>query len=272
MITIVKQVSAFILTLCIILSIPVHAARVPRNRCIAHRGAMDLAPEGTLAAMQEAKKAGYTRFECDMWFTASGEFIICHDRLTDRQSGKSIPAYHLSTEIRKRYPIIRGRNVSKYPTQYYPTLQEVLAFAKKNNMKPFFHMKTTRGWTYRTYALKKLNRIIKKYKWSKDPVFFSSDEGVIRRMKAYNWKKGFLTRAHNGRKLRKAFAFARKNSCRYVIHPYKGSRKPKKRDRRAARKEGRILMCYRIDTKEKARKALRHGEQYIITNKILFSR
>ena len=111
--------------------VPVHAATVTADKCIGHRGAMDLAPEGTLAAFQQAKEAGYKRFECDVWYTNSKEFIISHDKNIKKATGKDKNAWTLSSKNRKNYPIIHGTNVKKYPTQYLPTMQEVLNFAEK---------------------------------------------------------------------------------------------------------------------------------------------
>ena len=262
-----------IIIMSVLLSVPVqaNATTVNSNQCIGHRGAMELAPEGTIANFKVAKEAGYTKFECDVWHTQSGEFIICHDQTIKRLTGVNLPAYKLSTKNRKKYPIIYGKHVGRYPTQYFPTIQEVLHFAEENNMTPFFHLKRNSHSTFSKKALRKLNRIIKHYHRS-NPVLFSSNENIVRNMSKYHWNKGYLTGMRSRKQLRSAFSFAKKHSCKYVIHPFFRNKRPRKSDIKLAHKKGLKVMCYRIATERRAKQALRLGEDFIITNRIVFGK
>ena len=263
---------SIILMLLLALAMPVQAAEgviVTPGKCIGHRGAMDLAPQNTLASFQAAKNAGYGKFECDVWYTDSGEFIVGHDANIKSMTGKDLPIWKVSTKNRKKYPIIYGKNVKMYPTQYYPTIQEVLAKAKALNMKPLFHLKKNGSHTFTATALKKLNTILTNYKGEKKPIVFTSDKTIVEKMQKYSWKKGFLTSATSGSSLRSAFSYAKNHSCKYVIHPFSGT-KPTKADLKNAHSKNLTVMCYQISTNKLAGQALELGEDYLITNNIVF--
>ncbi len=262
------MISLLFLGMCLMV-VPVSAAtQVTRANSIAHRGAIDLAPEGTIASFEAAKNAGYGKFECDVWYTESGEFMICHDKTIKRLTGLNLPSYKLSTKNRKRYPIIHGPNIKEYKTQYFATIQEVLQFSEDNNMKPFFHLKVNENSTFTKKALRKLNKIVSKYKGEREPVFFSSNKNVVKRMKKYHWQKGYITSASSGYRLRQAFRFAKKNCCKFAIHPFRGG--TSKADIRCAHKKGLKTACYEIDSQKSANEALRLGEDYVITNRTVF--
>lgn len=56
----------------------------PYPRWIAHRGAGQLAPENTLAAVQQGADYGYRMFECDVKISADGIPFLLHDTTLER--------------------------------------------------------------------------------------------------------------------------------------------------------------------------------------------
>lgn len=236
---------------------------------VAHRGAMDMAPEETMASLYAAKKAGYRQIECDVWYTQSKEFFICHDKDIRRFTGKKLPSWKLSSANRKRYPITRGMNVKNYPVQYFLKLQEVLTFCEKNGMCPWLHLKVSKGRTFSGKALEKLNRILKHYHGNK-PVVFTSNLALSKRMKKYSWNKGILCIGHSHSKMKKKFSYAKANRCRFFIMPYYKSHKPSGKLVRMSHKHKIKTVFYRLRSKAGVRQVLGLGGDYFLTDKILF--
>ncbi len=58
---------------------------IPPLNIVAHRGAVDLARENTIASFLQAYQLGYKTIECDVRSCASGELVLFHD---DSLSGK----------------------------------------------------------------------------------------------------------------------------------------------------------------------------------------
>lgn len=261
----------FLLTFVLIftfVSVPTFAGVKPsKDNCIGHRGAMDLAPHSTMACFQAAKDADYNKFECDVWYTNSKEFMICHDVNLKKQTGKNLDAWKLSTKNRKNYPIIHGVNLNKYPTQYYPTLDEALTFAKKNGMQICLHLKVHGKHTFSASALKKMNKIIQNHKLKKKPVVFSSNKDVVRRMKNYPWKQGYLNSSASWQDY---ISFAKANKCNYIIFYYSSSQKPTKAKINKAHKAGLKAIAYNINTASEANDIWKVGGDYCITNKVLW--
>lgn len=50
----------------------------------AHRGYSECYPENTMLAFRQAIANGADGVECDLWISADGEFVICHDDTLDR--------------------------------------------------------------------------------------------------------------------------------------------------------------------------------------------
>ena len=49
-----------------------------------HRGFNSVAPENTLPAFASAVSLGAEEIEFDLWPTADGEIVVCHDPTVDR--------------------------------------------------------------------------------------------------------------------------------------------------------------------------------------------
>ena len=63
------------------------AATPPTVEIIAHRGASHDAPENTVSAFREAWKQGADGAELDIYLTADGHIVACHDKDTKRTAG-----------------------------------------------------------------------------------------------------------------------------------------------------------------------------------------
>ena len=60
-------------------------ARVAKPRVIAHRGYhKDGAAQNSVAALAKAQELGIYGSEFDVWITADGKVVICHDETVDR--------------------------------------------------------------------------------------------------------------------------------------------------------------------------------------------
>lgn len=243
--------------------------KLTSRNTIAHRGARDLAPEETMASLYAAKKAGYRQFECDVWYTKSKEFFICHDKDIRKLTGKKLNSWELSSANRKRYPITRGTNVKNYPVQYFLKLHEVLTFCEKNGMCPWLHLKASNGHTFSGKALEKLNRILKHYHGNK-PVVFTSNLSLLKRMKKYSWNKGILCTGHSFSKMKKQLSHAKAYRCRFIIIPYYRNYKPSRKLVRMSHKQKIKTVFYWLRSKAGVRQVLDMGGDYFLTDKVLF--
>ena len=186
---------------------------------IGHRGAMDLAPDDTIASFERAKKAGYNIFECDMWTTASGDLFIFHDPDLDPLTGKEGDPSKLSEDNYLMYPIINGKNSDRYPAQYPPDLDEVLAWGRDHDMRILIHIKVP-GGHFDNAAYRKIVRSVKKYGMRDKVLFFTSNFRVSEHMSRYPLRTGFLTSCTSKAMRRYAIKTASDNGCELVIMRY----------------------------------------------------
>ncbi len=71
-------------------------------RVCAHRGFSSIAPENSMPAFGAAVAMGAEEIEFDLWPTADGEIVSCHDRRLDRVStGSGILAEHTLSELQE---------------------------------------------------------------------------------------------------------------------------------------------------------------------------
>ena len=97
-----------------------------KSNYIAHRGAMDFAPEDTLSSLSKAVELGYRQMECDIRIGGDGNLFVFHDRRLGKMCGVDADFSVVTLQNRVKFPIISGSNVNKVPTQYIPTLEEAL--------------------------------------------------------------------------------------------------------------------------------------------------
>ena len=67
-----------------------------------HRGFNSVAPENTLPAFASAVSLGAEEIEFDLWPTADGEIVVCHDPTVDRTTDGTGSINEMSAdEVRK---------------------------------------------------------------------------------------------------------------------------------------------------------------------------
>lgn len=129
-------------------------------RFIAHRGALQIAPENTLSAMQAAKKHGAAWVECDVMLTQDDVPIIFHDpslRRTTNGRGKIAKTDYAKIKI-----LDAGCRFDKdFSGEPIPTLEAWLIEAKKLNMGVNLELKPSKGKS--TILVKKVVTLLEKH-------------------------------------------------------------------------------------------------------------
>jgi glycerophosphoryl diester phosphodiesterase len=128
-----------------------------------HRGTRGLAPENTMAAFQRALAIGVTTIETDLAVTKDGVLVISHDPhlnpdLVRGPDGKWLPGkgpavHSMTLDELRRYDIGRTDPASAYAKQFpeqqpadgqqFPTLADVLALGKGNDVRFAIEIKIT---------------------------------------------------------------------------------------------------------------------------------
>lgn len=95
----------------------------------AHRGALNRAPENTLAAFDLAVSDGAEMIELDLHPTLDGELVVIHDVTTTRTAGVEKHVFDLSTAALRRLDVGTWYGPA-FHRERIPTLAEVLSRAK----------------------------------------------------------------------------------------------------------------------------------------------
>ncbi len=108
----------------------------------AHRGASSEKPENTMYAFEEAVNLGADWIELDVQQSKDGQIFVCHDSNLKRITGVDANAWELDySEIRE---LDAGSFLdASYSDAYMPLLDEVIQYAKKNNIKLNIELKPT---------------------------------------------------------------------------------------------------------------------------------
>ena len=112
---------------------------------IAHRGASGYAPENTLAAYRRAVAQGVTFIETDLHLTRDAHFIAVHDETVDRTTNGQ-GAVHQMTLAELRRLDAGSWFASEFMSERIPTLEEILEFAKKNDVVFYLELKPNGFW------------------------------------------------------------------------------------------------------------------------------
>lgn len=112
---------------------------------IAHRGASGYAPENTLAAFRRAVAQGASFIETDLHLTRDAHFVAIHDETVDRTTnGKGAVQNMTLGEIRR---LDAGSwFASEFMSERIPTLDDVLEFARKNDVVFYLELKPSGFW------------------------------------------------------------------------------------------------------------------------------
>jgi glycerophosphoryl diester phosphodiesterase len=112
---------------------------------IAHRGASGYAPENTLAAFRRAVAQGVTFIETDLHLTRDAHFVAIHDETLERTTtGKGSIQQLTLAEVRR---LDAGSwFASEFIGERVPTLEEILEFARKNDVVFYLELKPSGFW------------------------------------------------------------------------------------------------------------------------------
>src|SRR5690606_9463074 len=96
---------------------------------VAHRGAMAVAPENTLAAFAAAISAGVQAIELDACLGADGSLIINHDATLTRTSGVGVAVADMTAQATKKYMVRSDSSLgfTGWPDLPMCTLDDVFA-------------------------------------------------------------------------------------------------------------------------------------------------
>lgn len=230
---------------------------------VGHRGAMDKAPENTKASFKKALKAGYDSFECDYWETKSGDLLVYHDQYMTSCGHPNKDIRTLKKKEIKKYPIKTGSNISSYATQYILTVEQVIKYASKLNLKLYLH---TKDGKTSNKAMKKISAWIKKYKMGAKTTVFSGTASCAERISAnISCTHGFLVNTPQSKEqIKNTLLYMSRNSMKLLI--MKRNTYLDKELSSLAHNLGIRVGCYRNKTKAHAAKVLNKGADFVIAD------
>ena len=151
-------------------------------RICAHRGFNTVAPENSMPAFSSAIALGAEEIEFDLWATADGEIVSCHDATLDRVSNGSGKVYEKTFDELKDLDF-GSKFGEKYKGLKIVKFEDILKkFAGHTVMN--IHVKTLSD-DYDDEAMKKIVALIRRYDCEKHVYFMISHDGVIRKFKEY---------------------------------------------------------------------------------------
>ena len=112
---------------------------------IAHRGASGHSPENTLAAYERAVQLGAGFIETDLHLTRDAQFVAIHDPTLERTTnGRGSVRDFTLAELRR---LDAGKWFDRdFMGQRIPTLDEILDFARKNDVIFYLEVKYDAAW------------------------------------------------------------------------------------------------------------------------------
>jgi glycerophosphoryl diester phosphodiesterase len=119
------------------------AMRVPW--VIAHRGASGHAPENTMAAFRRAVELGARFIETDLHLTRDAQFVAIHDSTLERTTNGHGSIHDMTlAELRQ---LDAGQWYDReFRGEKIPTLDEVLAFSRENDVVFYLEIKYDVAW------------------------------------------------------------------------------------------------------------------------------
>lgn len=233
---------------------------------VGHRGAMDKAPENTLAAYKKAYETGYAGFETDYWETNTGDLIISHDRIISPATGVEENIKNLTEEDRMDYPIVNGINIKKYTTQYMPLFEEAIQSAARYKMNIYLH---TKNEELSQGAIEKIKSIITKYNMLNKATVFTSKPSILNRFKKSDLRAGFLVLPESEYDINNAINISAKYKADVLIMRY--TKYLKKEQIINAHKYNIKVGCYDTSDLNAAFTMVDFNVDFLITNKDFIS-
>ena len=156
----------------------------------AHRGASYVAPENTLAAIEEAIRQGADWVEIDVQETREGRILVIHDRDLMKVGGSPLQVWDAPFDELRTVDIGSYRD-PRFSEERVPLLSEVLELAR-GRVKLNIELKVY-GQEERLETL--VAEIVERYDMQDDVVFMSLSLPVVRTLKALrpDWRVGLLS-------------------------------------------------------------------------------
>ena len=145
----------------------------------AHRGASFVAPENTLASIEEAIRQGADWVEIDVQETREGRILVIHDRDLMKVGGSPLQVWDAPFEELRAIDIGSYRD-PRFAAERVPLLSEVLELAK-GRVKLNIELKVY-GQEQRLEAL--VAELVERHGMTDDVVFMSLSLPVVRSLKA----------------------------------------------------------------------------------------
>lgn len=142
-------------------------------RAISHRGQNRVAPENTLPAYIEARKAGFEYAETDVAFTKDGHAVLLHDTTVDRTSDGTGNIADLTFEQVRAMDFGSWFSADYAGTQI-PTFEEFISLCRKIGLKPYLEL---RDMT--TEQAQSLVTIVKKYGMQKNTTWICTSASAL---------------------------------------------------------------------------------------------
>jgi glycerophosphoryl diester phosphodiesterase len=112
---------------------------------IAHRGASGHAPENTLAAFRKAVSLGATFIETDLQLSRDAHFVALHDDAVNRTTNGQGAVHDLTLAELKKLDAGAWFG-SEFAGERIPTLEDLLAFSRKNDIVFYLELKPGGSW------------------------------------------------------------------------------------------------------------------------------
>lgn len=158
---------------------------------IAHRGGRGLAPEGTLAAFDNAFGLNVDVFEYDTHMTKDGHLVVIHDATVDRTTDGTGSVNELTLEEVQaldagyRFEDAQGKHTYRDQGVYVPTVAEV--FEKYPDMRHLIEIKDTNDPELYEPAIQELWRLIQEYEMEDNVMVGSFDQEIMTRFEEVTW-------------------------------------------------------------------------------------
>lgn len=172
-----------------------------------HRGYSDIYTENTMAAFKGAVKNGFNGIEIDLWEADNGDIMVFHDARTKRLCKKNSYIWKVNKKNRKKYLLTdkKGKN------QRIPTFEEVMKYASKNDITVLCHLKNHKKYNLSKKGVKKIIKIIKKYKMQKKAVIFASKTSEVKPFTNKGVRIGLAAGERDRKKVNKKISWLAKN-------------------------------------------------------------
>ena len=163
----------------------------------AHRGYVRSYPENSLPAFEAAMKKGFDGIEFDVYQTSGTNLMVYHDATLNRTCKVDGSIYSVTAKNRKKYPIKAGKNISKFTRDplMIPTFEETVAAMSKK--KAFLYINLKGCGRYTQSGVKKMYKILKKYKMHKKCVIFCGSYSLMERFDKLGLATGYLDTANS---------------------------------------------------------------------------